>query len=101
MGGLVPAVLATASYTSILFFFFLQCEHWTVIKVMGNIRCHCILAQTAHYMVRTLRLTYIVIVKQLIPPTWVESGHNFVEQAIQDDQDLINLMDLILSEKEW
>ena len=53
-------------------------------------------------MVRTLRLTYIVIVKQLIPPTWVESGYNFVgEQAIQGDQDLINLMDLILSEKEW
>ena len=53
-------------------------------------------------MVRTLRLTYIVIVKQLIPPTCVESGHNFVgEQAIQGDQDLINLMDLILSEKEW
>ena len=55
---------------------------------MGNVTCHYILTWTSHYMVRTLRLTYIVIAKWMIPPTWVESGHNFVgEQAIQGDQD--------------
>ena len=51
---------------------------------------------------KTLRLTYIVIVIQLIPPTWVESGHNFVgEQAIQGDQDSNKSYGPYISEKEW